>query len=134
MGAVVRGTNLASVAINGIVISSGANEYTLSHEIGHECNLCDILNEIGSLPSNIQFGDDLIRQEWVTDDWTGGSGTGFYFRELTQSSMMERLVMFGKENFKKGDISLGNTYGFDSQGSSIHVKTGINGMDRTPLN
>jgi hypothetical protein len=93
-----------------------------------------ILNEIGSLPSNIQFGDDLIRQEWVTDDWTGGSGTGFYFRELTQSSMMERLVMFGKENSKKGDISLGNTYGFDSQGNSIHVKTGINGMDRTPLN
>jgi len=42
--------------------------------------------------------------------------------------------MFGKENFKKGDISLGNSYGVDSHGNSIHVKTGINGMYRTPLN
>jgi hypothetical protein len=134
MGAVVRGTNLASVAINGIVVSSAADEYTLSHEIGHECALCDILNEVDSLPSNIQFGDDLTRQEWVTDDWTGGSGTGFHFGELTQSSMMERLLMFGKENIKKGDISLGNIYGFDSHGNRIHVKTGISGMNRTPLN
>ncbi|MFA5203678.1 MAG: hypothetical protein WC708_04655 [Lentisphaeria bacterium] len=112
----------------GLTIDDDANSRTLAHELGHACGLADIyLSKDGtSLP------DDLVKETWLPDDWSGGSATGYYSPDLKQKDLVQRLIMYGVGNSTKADFALGKVHGVDRNGAATLIKVGLSDMNRQP--
>lgn len=124
-----NGANFSpSTAEAGLTIGDNANSRTLAHELGHACGLADSYVSKGgtSLP------DDKVKESWLPDDWSGGSGTGYYNRDLKQKDLIQRLIMYGVGNSTKADFALGKVHGVDRDGNATLIKVGLSDMNRQP--
>lgn len=93
----------------GIVVKTIASGSALAHEIGHACGWYDIYNdEEGFDVSELLLG---MRSEWLPNDWNNGTGGRFYDPLLTQYALIQRLLMYGRDNAVHSDIPAGNVYG-----------------------
>ena len=87
--------------------ASSAN--TLAHEIGHLCRWNDIyVRGKKFVPEELNLD---VSQERLPDDWNNGTGGRFYPMFLSQSAAIRKLLMYGKEDSSRSDISAGNVYG-----------------------
>jgi len=93
---------LAFHIASGIVISENANEHTMAHEIGHACGLDDVYPYHRDTSLVVQGMPERSR---LAGDW------GWYPDHVTQSNVIERLMMCGYGSASKGDISRGDVYG-----------------------
>jgi len=113
----------------GITIDNNSNGRTLAHELGHACGLMDIYKS----KKNMSLPDDKVKEGCLPDDWSGGSGTGYYNSNLKQKDLIQRLIMYGVGSNTKADFSLDEVYGIDKNGTATLVKVGLANMDRQPI-
>jgi len=134
LGAAIPGNpgSTVQMAVCGIAMAANAHPSTLAHEIGHACGLRDIIN--GPL-------QDLVREELVgADNWSGGSGTGYYPRDLKHMDLIKVLLMYQYQgDSERGDIPLGNVMGYDPYDYTFpyvikSLPIGLKSMNRQPRN
>ena len=88
----------------GVVISCNANERTLAHEFGHACGLLDILLSEGG-----QTVTGGVRRAWAAGDWPAGDEDENYYPDgLTQTGLIERLLMYGISGTGAPRVDLSN--------------------------
>jgi len=118
----------------GLAVTAGAPTYVLAHEIGHACGLTDIWE--GTL------GNTLISEELVGwQNWSGGTGTGYYPQDLKHADLLKRLLMYRYTGDNRVDIPLGGVKGYDPDSQSplpLLISVGLTGstlyvsMNRNP--
>jgi hypothetical protein len=111
----------------GMAVQADANLNTLAHEIGHACNLHDIVDS----PAGTAVSETLSGAL----NWSGGEGTGYYDPALMHDALIRRLLMYHKGNPQKADIPRADVRGkakdpYVPEGSLISV--GLSGMNRNP--
>lgn len=98
----LNGSPTAFHNINGIVIGPSANERSVSHEIGHACNMRDIYDVHQGTSLSVTGFPAKVR---MPDDW------GWYPPSLTHADLVKKLLMYGFKSNIKTDISYGDIYG-----------------------
>ena len=95
---------------NGMVLCASASAEVFAHETGHAMGRHDIYCWHPDTTKTVT-GD--VRKAWCPDDWTGNDERGFYpdADSLTQSNLIERLVMCGIKSPGQRDFSWGNVHG-----------------------
>lgn len=95
---------------NGMVLCANASADDFAHETGHAMGRHDIYCWHPDTTKTV-MGD--VRKVWCPDDWTGNDERGFYpdADSLSQSNLIERLVMCGIESPGQRDFSWGNVHG-----------------------
>ncbi len=110
----------------GITLSNSASYVDLAHEIGHACGVRDIY--VGKLVGTIRYGiTDSVKREWLPGDWSGGPLHGCYPSNLTQASLIRRLLMNGEKGESSLDIPCGPVHGVDERDDELMIdisKTG----------
>lgn len=110
----------------------------MAHEIGHACGLSDIYAEKGGM----DVGGDLVKEQWMPQDFNSGPSPEYYNRSLEHKTVIRGLLMFGttQDIQISADIPMGNVYGIarSSNGyTNCMVKVGLdNGgypMNRSPV-
>ena len=134
LGAAIPGnpSNVVQGTACGIAVAANARPFTLAHEIGHACRLDDIVN--GPL-------QDLVREELVgADNWSGGSGTGYYPHGQKHMDLIKILLMYQyQKDDECVDIPLGNVMGYDPDDDTFPYviksrSVGLKSMNRQPKN
>jgi hypothetical protein len=120
------GRNVGEIQ-RGMAVRADANLNTLAHEIGHACNLNDIVD----LPAGTAVSETLSGAL----NWSGGEGTGYYDPVLLHDALVRRLLMFYTANPQKADIPRADVRGkatdpYVPEGYLISV--GLSGMNRNP--
>ena len=119
----------------GMLISTGAADRTLAHEILHACGADDIYWE--SKNHVVQL-TDMVEENSQPDDW------GRYSLDdgqvMPQSNIVQRLLMHGKSTSIKGDIPTGRVYGLQKwrMGGQLAYGAGmcfvgLSAMTNTPI-
>ena len=101
----VHGPNASNL---GIIASTNATTTTLGHEIGHSCGLQDIYI---SDPATTNSVTGNISHSRIPDDWGTNSIIGYYPPALSQATLLQRLLMYGRGHPTKYDLSYGDVYG-----------------------
>lgn len=119
----------------GMLISTGAADRTLAHEILHACGADDLYWE--SKNHVVQL-TDMVEENSQPDDW------GRYSLDdgqvMPQSNIVQRLLMHGKSTPIKGDIPTGRVYGLQkwrvggqlAYGAGMCF-VGLSAMTNTPI-
>jgi hypothetical protein len=111
----------------GLAVAAHATLQVLAHEIGHACGLRDIpLDRLGNTLISEHLGGEK--------NWSGGTGTGYYFSGLKHADLIKRLLMFELANGIQADIPLGDVWAYpalQAQGLSP-LSVGVNSMNRNP--
>jgi len=89
----------------GAIIRGGATLGTTAHELGHTLGLQDIYASSDKTSFHVEIGAP-VRSEWLPNDWSA-----FYVEELTQATLLTRLLMYGSNDRTGTDISSGPVYG-----------------------
>ena len=97
-----------TASILGIVVATNATPTTLGHEVGHSCGLQDVYVS-DSATTNAVTG--YISKARLPDDWGTQSDKGYYSPSLSQSMLLQRLLMYGRGITTKYDLSYGDVYG-----------------------
>ena len=83
-----------------------------------------------------RMGNMLVSKKWVGEDnWSGGTGTGYYPSNLKHEDLIKRLLMYQFGNPDKADIPLGDVWAYpDLQATTESPKSvGVGSMrTRTP--
>jgi len=117
-----------------IAISSDVENYTLAHEVLHACGLHDIYIYKGN---NFINDTEFVKKDYVyhPKDW----GAGYYDETVRHIDFIQRLLMYGDGNPKKGHIPHGDVYGVtynSRQNPLVYVngpaKTGLSNINRNP--
>lgn len=95
---------------NGMALSDRADFHTFAHEVGHAMRLADIYS--WHPDTTLTVTGDVCR-DWAPFDWCGNPDRGFYpdADTLSQSNLVERLVMCGLRGGPRRDFSWGNIHG-----------------------
>lgn len=105
----------------GMAVAADAHINTLAHEIGHACNLRDIMDR----PVGVAVSESLSGVQ----NWSGGEGAGYHEPDLIHAELVRRLLMFYMGNPQKTDIPLeavtGRVPGASSDG---FISVGLNDM------
>jgi len=87
----------------GIVVGPDATPRDVSHEVGHACGWKDIYESHSGTSLAVE-GRPI--QEWMPDDWSP-----FYPRNMTQASIIQMLLMYGRSGEGHVDIPAGDVRG-----------------------
>jgi hypothetical protein len=96
---------------NYILVDRDGSGTTIAHETCHAFGLSDIYTWDGetslTLSSTMPLRHDRLPMDWGSDSETNG----FYPPSLTQSNLIERLLMFGRGKHEALDIPRGDVWG-----------------------
>ena len=94
-----------------ILVERAGSGRTVAHEACHVFGLSDIYDWDDETP--LALSPDMpLCHDRLPMDWGADSPTdGFYPPGLTQSNLVERLLMFGRESAGNVDIPLGDVWG-----------------------
>ena len=96
---------------NYILVDRDGSGTTIAHETCHAFGLSDIYTWDGetslTLSSTMPLRHDRLPMDWGSDSETNG----FYPPSLTQSNLVERLLMFGRGKHEAVDIPRGDVWG-----------------------
>ena len=96
---------------NNILIDRDGSGTTVAHEACHVFGLSDIYTWDGESPLTLS-STMPPRHGQLPEDWGSDSETdGFYPSGLTQSNLVERLLMFGRGKHEAVDIPRGDVWG-----------------------
>lgn len=96
---------------NSILVDRDGSGTTVAHEACHAFGLSDIYTWDGESPLTLS-STMPIRHGQLPQDWGSDSVTdGFYPPSLTQSNLVERLLMFGRGKHDAVDIPRGDVWG-----------------------
>ena len=123
--------NIPAMPSDGIAIAAHAPLITLIHEILHACGLPDIF--ITGLDNT------LVSEDFVgSQNWSGGTGTGYYPSDLMHSTLITRLLMYGYQKSGDADIPLGDVRAWEKEDNPQQGQkppwhpTGVNWINRSP--
>jgi len=104
----ILGTDRSSTedAREGITTTGSLSAQILAHELGHAVGLDDFYTSQSISGQTVTTGTELIREAWLPEDWSD-----FYEVDLTQTDLLERLLMFGIFTTNGNDIPAGRIYG-----------------------
>ena len=125
---------------------STATYKTLAHELGHACDLLDIYDTKGNSTLSDKMNPNSL---WIKKDCTYTnlpnnnpfnntmSVAGYYESNLKHVDLVKRLLMYGygsgdESEDLRGDLSSGDIFGIDADFNFVDIKTGLEGMVRTP--
>ncbi len=77
-----------------IIVDSSASFKTVAHETGHVFGLCDLFTWNRNAPTNLP-PDVRPCRAFLPGDWGSDTEESYYPAALTQSNLVERLLMFG---------------------------------------
>ena len=89
----------------GAIIMGSAPLETTAHELGHTLGLGDIYVSDEHTSLHVELGAKA-REKWLPNDWSA-----FYVEDLTQATLLMRLLMFSNGYRTGTDISSGPVYG-----------------------
>lgn len=92
----------------GLIVSSNGTFRTVSHEIGHACDLRDIYER--NLETPLVVTGNASRTTLGTE-WGSEEDEGYYESGTQQSILLKRLLMYGYGNSFKADIPFGDVSG-----------------------
>ena len=125
-GKSIRTEPLGMYHPSGIIVRSAATAHTIAHEIGHACGWRDIYCGSGDeVMSELYEG---VRQSWMPEDWSNGTGCRFYDLLLPQYQAIRRVLMYGIGSDLKCDIPSGSVYGRSEDGLMENINVGRNTM------
>ena len=94
-----------------ILVEGDGSGQTVAHEAGHVFGLSDIYAWDDESPLVLDPTMPLVRNH-LSQDWGSDSeNDGFYPPNLTQSNIVERLLMFGRGRHDAVDIPRGDVWG-----------------------
>lgn len=94
-----------------ILVEGDGSGQTIAHEAGHVFGLSDIYAWDDESPLVLDPTMPLVRNH-LSQDWGSDSeNDGFYPPNLTQSNIVERLLMFGRGRHDAVDIPRGDVWG-----------------------
>ena len=94
---------------NGCVVQGDSPPVTYAHEFGHSCGLRDIY-AIRPQKTNLSVSG-YVDKDRLPLDWPSDSYEGYYPTNLTQSTLILRLLMQGRNPSTQCDISAGDIDG-----------------------
>ena len=108
----------------GALVSVSGDFMTVAHELGHAFNLADIYPRMKRNRVRGLLHNEII-QSHLYDDWNNGTGFRYYRNGDTQEDVVRRLLMCGKRNGSRGDLSFGSVYGFRADNAETTVDVGF---------
>ena len=94
-----------------ILVEKGGSGQTVAHEACHVFGLSDIYTWDDESPLTLSSTLPLFHNQ-LQKDWGSDSETdAFYPPDLTQSNLVERLLMFGRARTNAVDVSRGDVWG-----------------------
>ena len=106
---------------------------TFAHEIGHACGLRDIYNSYKISGSNRYPPiEDIVKEVWVPDDWSGGTEYGHYPADYPHERVIRTMLMYGNVSSLAVDIPCGDIYGINENNQAELIYLGKNTMNRNP--
>lgn len=93
---------------SGVLIANSGNPNTVAHELGHAQGLPDIYHSRNNGAIAVTGVVGRIR---MPSDWGSSSAEGYYPPNLSQSNLIERLLMFGVGSSSKRDLPSGDIDG-----------------------
>ncbi len=93
---------------SGVLIANSGNTNTVAHEFGHAQGLPDIYN---SRNHGAIVVTGTVSRARLQSDWDSSADEGYYERNLDQSVLIERLLMFGIGSDTKRDLPSGDIHG-----------------------
>ena len=105
-GSIVGANGLTSP--NGVLIANSGNANTVAHELGHAQGLPDIYH---SRNNGAIAVTGVVGRNRIPSDWGSSSAEGYYPPSLSQSNLVERLLMFGVGSSSKRDLPSGDLDG-----------------------
>jgi len=137
-GSMISTSVVGISGMRGIAMATKARSFSLisvAHEFGHACGLRDIYVRNSRTALMVTGPITEARVPW---DWGGG----YYPADVTQSNLIQRLLMYGESLEGKGDIPTGRVYGLWYEvinGSRVwHLNeangapVGVEDLDRNP--
>ena len=107
MGTIEGAGGLTST--NGCVVQGNGPAASYAHEFGHLCGLRDIY-AIRPQKTNLEVSGPVDKDR-LSLDWSSDSYEGYYPPNLTQSALILRLLMQGRNPSTQCDISAGDIDG-----------------------